>query len=123
MDGRAGNRAEFPAAELQGGAFELLRRFRDDVDDAVEGVKSIHDRGGPFEHFDALDLRQGDRQRLPEYETLAVDVYRPAVHHDQDLVGEELIVSARADVEVGTGHLHDVKSRHAAEHGGYVCCA
>ena len=69
LDGGTGDGAEFPAAELQRRALHVLSGLRDDVDHSVEGIEAVDDRGGPLQHLDAFNLREGDRKRFPEHPT------------------------------------------------------
>ena len=94
-----------------------LSGLRDDVDHSVEGVEAVDDRGGPFQHLDAFNLREGDRKRFPEHQALSVDVDGATVHHHEEFVGEQLVVASCADIKIGACDLHHIQPGHAAENG------
>src|SRR5579862_3319502 len=93
--------------------FGLGRFLSDDVDHAVDGVRSPNRAARTADHFDALNVLKGNVERVPEDAAEAGRVDAASVDENEELVGESLIETASADgPDVGV----DLCDVHAGNH-------
>ena len=109
----AGGRTAFlvAGAEAHQAALRFARRPGDDVDHAIDGVRSPERGAGPADHLDAIDVLEHHVLALPEDAGKQRRVDRAPVDEDQHLVGQDVLkpraliaywaVSARATWRFG----------------------
>ena len=92
---------------VEADAFEVL--LHDEVDDAGEGVRTVHGRGAAGDHFDVVDqgggdgVQVGDRQgRVGGHQALAVDQHQGALRAEAAQVDRR---RARGAVGGGRGEV------------------
>ncbi len=78
-------------------AARIERAPRDDVDDAVDGVRAPHGRPGAADHLDALDVLEQRVRRVPKHAGEERCVDSATVDQDEELVTDRVIESACAD--------------------------
>src|SRR5262249_9799863 len=78
-------------------ALSVLRLFSDDVNDAVDGVGSPQCPAGTPDELDPFDVLERKVLQFPVGARKERIVQRPAVDHDQKLVGEAFIKAADVD--------------------------
>ena len=101
-------------------AIELARRFRDEVDHAVQGVGAPHRRRGTADHFDLPELVGIHRQQVPRHEAEEIEIQAAAVEQRQRRGGERRRRAAHGDVVIAGGGLREVHARDRTEQLGVV---
>jgi hypothetical protein len=109
-----------PGAGRHAASLGALGLLGDDVDDAVHGVGAPEGRAGAPDHLDPLDVGERRRLDVPEGSREQRGVDAAAIDEDQELSGEIVLESARADGPrrgVDALHLHPGHQPQRLGHG------
>ena len=93
----------------------LLRRFRDDVDDAVHRVRSPERRPRTADHLDPLDILEECVLPVPKHPGTRRLVNAPAIHQHQHFVAVLIVETACADRPNPTLDLTDLQAGNRAQ--------
>ena len=107
--------------DLRPHALGVRGLLRDDIDDAVHGIRAPDRSAGSANHFDAFDVRYRDVLLVPYDAAEERRVDAPAVQHDEQLVRELLPEAANRDGPargVDAGHLHAGNDPERLGHAG-----
>ena len=80
--------AKTPTARVDDATLRLTRVLRQDVDDAVDRVGAPQAPARASHDFDAVEIVKEDVLGMPVHTTKRKVVDRPAVNHDEELIGE-----------------------------------
>jgi hypothetical protein len=110
-------------ADIQQAALRLARLSRNDVDDAVDGVRAPQGRAGAADHLDPVDILGWNRLHVPINPAEQGCVDAAAVDQDEQLVRQAGVVSdveaARRDRIAGRTELGHFQVRRQPQHLGH----
>jgi hypothetical protein len=112
---RAPDCPEFPSTNLGCDPFGFFRGFRNNINYSVERVESIDTRSRPLEDFHTLNFLKGDREIFPRRNALGINICGTSVNKKQHLIGEFLVVSSNADIELPPRSLNHGHARNPTE--------
>jgi len=105
----------FASARHDRGAFGGARASRDDVDDAHERVGPVERGARPRDHLDALDVFEHHLLRVPQHAGKHRRVEHAAVDEHEQLVGDDVLESARRDRVRRRAHARHLEVRREAQ--------
>jgi hypothetical protein len=97
------------AAGFQENTLRFLRRFGDEVDHAIDGVRAPQGASWAADHFDAIDVFQQRVLHVPVNARVERRVHRAPIHQDEEFVGQYIVEAARADSPLAGVDLRDLK--------------
>ena len=91
------------------GALRVAGFFGDDIDHAVDGVRSPDRAAGTTDHLYPRNVLQGKVERVPIHPAEGREINGAAIHHDQQFVAEKTVQAAGADrprIGINLGDVH-----------------
>src|SRR5579883_3408580 len=89
--------------------------FRNDVDDAVNGIGSPERSTRPTDHLNTVNIFKHQILYIPEYSRKYWIIYRPAINHYQKLVGKLAVKSTRSYRPILRTGLRDLNTRNHSQ--------